>query len=85
MTKQLSLCNQLQTAFVSVSLVPSCETNEESVSRRWEELSVRLLHEDSPPCANYFFGPNHEIIAGKIIRSPSNANPIVRAPIVAKI
>ncbi len=41
MTKQLSLCNQLQTAFVSASLVPSCETNKERVSRRWEELLLQ--------------------------------------------
>jgi hypothetical protein len=36
MTKQLSLCNRLQTAFESDALVPSLETTEERVSRRWE-------------------------------------------------
>ena len=33
----------------------------------------------------YFFGPNHEINAGRIIKSPTSADPIVMAPIVAKI
>lgn len=36
MTKQLSLCNQLQTAFECNTAVPSRETIEERVSRRWE-------------------------------------------------
>ncbi len=41
MTKQLSLCNQLQTAFEFDASLPSRETNEERVSRRWEELLVQ--------------------------------------------
>ncbi|GEM_PF-2275776 len=42
MTKQLSLCNQLQTAFESDAHVPSCETIEESVSRHWELLPCKM-------------------------------------------
>ena len=38
MTKQVSLCNLLQTAFGLSVLVPSCETIEDRVSRRWEGL-----------------------------------------------
>ncbi len=37
MTKQISLCNQLQTAFVRRCRVPLPETNHDSVSRRWEQ------------------------------------------------
>lgn len=37
MTKQISLCNQLQTAFVCRCRVPLPETNHHSVSRRWEQ------------------------------------------------
>ena len=41
MTKQISLCNLLQTAFVWPVFVPSRETNPRTLSRRWEQLSTR--------------------------------------------
>jgi len=41
MTKQISLCNLLQTAFVWPVFVPSRETNSPKLSRRWEQLCTR--------------------------------------------
>jgi len=37
MTKQISLCNLLQTAFAWQGFVPPSETNPPMVSRRWEQ------------------------------------------------
>gem|GEM_PF-2973067 len=39
MTKHISLCNQLQSAFVAPAFVPLSETMQQSHSRRWEQKS----------------------------------------------
>lgn len=40
MTKQISLCNLLQTAFAWRAFVPLRETNSTLLSRRWEQIST---------------------------------------------
>ncbi len=40
MTKQISLCNLLQTAFVWPGFVPPRETNPSKLSRRWEQHTI---------------------------------------------
>jgi len=47
MTKQISLCNLLQTAFAWQGFVPPSETNPPMVSRRWEQHGTQsgfMLH-----------------------------------------
>ena len=42
MTKQISLCNLLQTAFARPAFVPPRETNPPRLSRRWEQITSGL-------------------------------------------
>ena len=42
MTKQISLCNLLQTAFARPAVVPPRETNPPRLSRRWEQIASGL-------------------------------------------
>jgi len=43
MTKPISLCNRLQTAFAGRSRVPLPETNLEFNSRHWEATATRVI------------------------------------------